>query len=161
MEACRRPPIIWEGYSAIRRCKMTAKDLFVPRALSLGGVLGELFGREFAVLDVACVYLREVLPLVGQVIQRENRGDRADRHAGATVYALDGIDVELRDLIERGTAVVIGRVLLGMDAIDGAGIDASGVLHPDAGLGDNVRHRPPPLYLHRRLSRSRIQAKPG
>ncbi len=140
---------------------MTAKDLFVPRALSLGGVLGELFGREFAVLDVACVYLREVLPLVGQVIQRENRGDRADRHAGATVYALDGIDVELRDLIERGTAVVIGRVLLGMDAIDGAGIDASGVLHPDAGLGDNVRHRPPPLYLHRRLSGSRIQAKPG
>src|SRR5207245_7782289 len=69
-------------------------------------VFGELCGREFAALDVARVDLRKMLPLLGQVIRRKNRGDRADRHAGATVYALDGIDVELRDLIERGTAVV-------------------------------------------------------
>src|SRR5437773_976884 len=34
--------------------------------------------------------------------------------------------------------------LLGVNAIYGAGIDAGSVLHPDAGLGNNVCHRPPP-----------------
>src|SRR5437773_8784870 len=109
-------------------------------------VFGELCGREFAALDVACVDLRKLLPLLGQVIQRENRGHRADWHTGATVYALDGIDVELRDFIEDGTAIIVGRALLGVDAIYGAGIDAGGVLHPDAGLGNDVRHTPPPAF---------------
>jgi hypothetical protein len=107
-------------------------------------VFGELCGREFAALDVACVDLRKVLPLLGQVVLRENGGHRADRHTGAAVDALDGIDVELRDFIEAGTAIIVGRALLGVDAIYGAGIDAGGVLHPDAGLGNDVRHRPPP-----------------
>jgi hypothetical protein len=88
-------------------------------------VFGELCGREFAALDVACVDLRKLLPLLGQVIQRENRRHRADRHTGATVDALDGIDVELRDFIEAGTAIIVGRALLGVDAIYGAGIDAA------------------------------------
>jgi hypothetical protein len=30
---------------------------------------------------------------------------RAERHTGATVGALDGIDVELRDFIKAGTAI--------------------------------------------------------
>ena len=76
-------------------------------------MFGELCGRELATLNVARVDLRKVLPLLGQVIQRENRGHRADRHTGATVYALDGIDVELRDFIEAGTAILVGRVFLG------------------------------------------------
>ena len=80
-------------------------------------MFGELCGREFAALDVACVDLRKLLPLLGQVIQRENRGHRADRHTGAAVDALDGIDVELRDFIEAGTAIIVGRALLGVDAI--------------------------------------------
>src|SRR6476660_3122736 len=120
-------------------------------------VFGELCGSEFTALDVACVDLRKLLPLLGQVIQRENRGHRADRHTGATVDALDGIDVELRDFIEAGTAIIIGSALLGVDAIYGAGIDAGGVLHPDAGLGNDVRHRPPPFstlcFLERRFKR--------
>src|ERR1700694_27953 len=73
------------------------------------------------------------------------RRHRANWHTGATVYALDGIDVELRDFIEAGTAIVVGHALLGVDAIYGAGIDAGGVLHPDAGLGNDVSHRPSPL----------------
>ncbi len=48
-------------------------------------VFGELCGRELATLDVACVDLRKLLPLLGQVIQRENRGHGADRHTGATM----------------------------------------------------------------------------
>jgi hypothetical protein len=107
-------------------------------------VFGELCRREFAALDVAFVDLRKLLPLLRQVLQRENRGHRADRHTGGTVYALDAIDVELRDFIEAGTAIIVGRVLLGVDAVYGAGIDAGGVLHPDAGLSNDVRHRPPP-----------------
>lgn len=60
-------------------------------------MFGEHCRREFAVLDAACVDLRKMLPLLGQTIQREYRGHRADWHAVATVYALDGVDVELRD----------------------------------------------------------------
>jgi len=83
-----------------------------------------------------------------------------DRHTGATVDALDGIDVELRDFIEAGTAIIVGRAFLGVDAIYGTGIDAGGVLHPDAGLGNDVRHRPPP-YFHAMLPGAEIQAMLG
>ena len=54
-----------------------------------------------------------MLPFFGQVIQRKNRGDRADRNARPTIDALYGIDVELRNLIEARTGVVVRRVLLG------------------------------------------------
>ena len=104
-------------------------------------VLGILFWRELAALDVTRVYFRAVLPLFGKVIQRENRGDRADRHAGPTIDAFYGIDVKLRDLIEARTGVVIRRVLLRVDAIYGAGIDAGGVFCPDARFGNNEGHR--------------------
>ena len=83
-----------------------------------------------------------------------------DRHTGATVDALDGIDVELRDFIEAGTAIIVGRALLGVDAIYGASIDAGGVLHPDAGLGNDVRHRPPSSF-YAMLPGAEIQAMLG
>lgn len=51
---------------------------FAAPVPSLCGVLGELFGREFAALDVAYVDLRKMLPLLRQVVQREDRGDWAD-----------------------------------------------------------------------------------
>ena len=137
---------------------MTGLDSFYTLLGSL--VFGELCGREFAALDVACVDLRKVLPLLGQVIQRENRGHWADRHTGSTVDALDGIDVELRDFIEVGTAIIVGRAFLWVDAIYGAGIDAGGVLYSDAGLGNDVRHRPPPFF-HAMLPRVKFQATPG
>src|SRR6266849_2114695 len=107
-------------------------------------VLGVLVWREFAAFHVDFVYFCVVLPLLGQVIQRKNRRDRADRHARAAIDALYGIDVELRDIIEARTAIVIGRVLLRVDAIYRAGIDAGGVLYSDTGFGNDVCHGPPP-----------------
>src|SRR5207249_1352852 len=107
-------------------------------------VLSELFWREFAALYVAFVYFGVVFPLLGQIVQRENRGDWADGYARAAINALHGVNVKLRDFLECWPAVVVGRVLLGVDAIYGAGIDAGGVLHPNAGLGNDIRHKPPP-----------------
>jgi len=75
--------------------------------------------------------------------RRQIHARRVRQTPCATVYALDGIDVELRHFIEAGKAIIVGRAFLGMDAIYGAGIDAGGVLHPDAGLGNDVSHRPP------------------
>src|SRR5262249_8936104 len=46
--------------------------------------------------------------------------------------------------VERGPAVVIGRVLLGVDAIYGTGVHASRVFRSDAGFGNDIGHRPPP-----------------
>ena len=56
-------------------------------------VLGVLSWREFAALDIAFVQFYMVLLLLGQVVQRKNRGDGADRHTGAAIDALHGINV--------------------------------------------------------------------
>src|SRR5579864_5806971 len=84
-------------------------------------MLGVLFGCEFARLDVAFVQFRILLPLLRQVVQRENRGYRADWDTGATIDALHRINVELGNAVECGATVIIGRVLLGVDAIYGTG----------------------------------------
>lgn len=49
--------------------------------------------RSFPI--VLLVDLRELAPLSRQVIECEDRGDRANGHAGATIDALLGIDVQL------------------------------------------------------------------
>src|SRR5207253_403855 len=67
--------------------------------------------------------------------------DRAHRYAGPTINALHGIDVQLRDLIEARATVIIGCVLLRVDAIYGTGIDTSGVLCPDTGFGRSEERR--------------------
>src|SRR5207247_10014474 len=69
----------------------------------------------------------ELLPLRGDVVLVEDRGDRAHRLAGAAVQALVGLDVE------HPAALV--------DAVHRALVDAGAVLHVDAGFGDGVRHR--------------------
>src|SRR6266704_5939738 len=115
---------------------------FLPPLLCL--VLGELLGRELAGLDVAFVQFRILLPLLRQVVQGEDRGDRADRYAGAAIDAFHGINVELRNAVERWPSVVVGRILLGVDAIYGTGVDAGGVFGTDAGFGNDKGHRPPP-----------------
>ena len=107
-------------------------------------MLGVLFGREFAGLDVAFVKLCVLLPLLRQVVQRENPGYRADRDARATIDAFHGINVELGNAVECWAAVVIGRVLLGVDAIYGAGVDAGSVFRSDSGFGNDIGHKPPP-----------------
>jgi hypothetical protein len=85
-----------------------------------------------------------VLPLLRNIIEGEDRRDRAHRHASTAVDTLHRINIELRDFLEARTAVLIRRVLLGMDAINGAGIDASAVLQPDAGFGNDIGHGPSP-----------------
>src|SRR5690242_17143464 len=81
------------------------------------------------------VALGVFLPLLRQIIEGENRGDRADRHAGAAINALDRIDVKH---LLRGVLIV---VLLGMDAVDRAGINASRVLRANAGFCYDVSHK--------------------
>jgi hypothetical protein len=65
-------------------------------------VLGVLFGRESARLDVAFVQFGALLPLLRQVVQRENRGYRAGWDTGATIDAFHRINVELGNTVECG-----------------------------------------------------------
>jgi hypothetical protein len=118
-----------------------------------------LFFLELATLDVACVEFRVMFPLLGEIIQRKNRGDRADGHACAAIDTLHWIDVELRDFFKAGAAILIGRVLLGMDAIYRAGINTGSILDPDAGFGNDIGHKPPSLLIHAMLVRKYIQAQ--
>ena len=101
-------------------------------------MLSELFGHEFAGLHAAFVQFRVLLPLLRQVVQSENRGHRADRDTRASIDTLHPVNVELRKGVECGTAVVIGRILLGVDAIYRTGIDAGGVFGSDAGFGNSI-----------------------
>ena len=113
-------------------------------------MLGEHLGRELSRLDVAFVQFRVLLPLLGQVVQREDRGHRADRHAGAAIDAFHRVNIELGNAIECRPAVVIRRVLLGVDAIYGTGVDAGGVFGSDAGFGNDRT-----LFPHARSGRAR------
>src|SRR5437879_2981433 len=106
-------------------------------------------------LEVVVVDLDELCPLRGHLVLREDRVHRAGVHAGAAVDALVRID-----------EVHVG-VVVGVDAVDGADLHAGGVLHPDAGLGDDVCHskailgpsgqgvpRPHDRYRHHRTGQS-------
>jgi catechol 2,3-dioxygenase-like lactoylglutathione lyase family enzyme len=106
-------------------------------------VLGELFGREFAGLDVAFVEFRILLPFFGQVVQGKNCGHRADGNAGAAIDAFHRVNVELGNVVEGWATVVVGGVFLGVDAIHGTGVDAGGVFCSDAGFGNDIGHGPP------------------
>jgi hypothetical protein len=70
-----------------------------------------------------------LLPLVRRLLLRKDRLHRAGVDAEAAVDALLGMDVELLPVL-----------VLAVDAIDRAHIHARDVLHPDAGLGDDVGH---------------------
>src|SRR3569833_4150392 len=53
-------------------------------------------------LEVVGVRLGEVGPFFGQIVQRENGGDRTDGNAGAAVDAFDWIDIDHFDGREVG-----------------------------------------------------------
>src|SRR6185437_5704142 len=80
------------------------------------------------------VLLREVRPLLRQVVCRKDGRNRARRNAGAAVDALNGIDEELLGLAESVF------VLLGVDAIHGTRIYAGGVLGADTGFCNHICH---------------------
>src|SRR6185312_1959004 len=81
----------------------------------------------------------EALPLLGQLVLGEDRGDWTRLHAGIAVDALGGVDVELLVLVE------VGLVLRRVDAVHRTDLDARVVLHADAGLCDHVRHLTSPV----------------
>ncbi len=70
----------------------------------------ELVGLELTSIDVVRVDFNESLPLLGQVIFFKDRRYGTDWHAGATVNALRGVDVELLDIIETWAAVIMSRL---------------------------------------------------
>src|SRR5215471_6080497 len=80
-----------------------------------------------------------VLPDVGgpslrRLVEREDRFHRTGRHAGAAVDALVGMDVEHVGRGER--RLVLAR----MDAVHRTDIHTRGILRPDTGLADDIRH---------------------
>ena len=115
-------------------------------------MLGVVFGREFRGLDVALIQFRILLSLLGEIVQRRNRRDGADGNSGTAIDAFHGINVELGNAVECWAAIVIGRVLLGVDAIYGTGVDAGGVFGSDAGFGNDKGHMSPPPYQNPRYA---------
>ena len=91
-------------------------------------------GLLAAVGEVLGVDLRELLPLVGQLVLGEAGVHRAGLHAGVAVDALLRIDVEH---LGRVVAGLVGRRV---DAIHGAHLDTGVVLGADARLSDHVGH---------------------
>src|SRR5947209_8592102 len=94
-------------------------------------------GRARLALEVFGVLFCEAGPLVRQIIQGENGGNRADRDARATIDTFDGVDVDHIVLAERGF------VLFGMNAIHRASINTRRVFGSDTGFRDYVCHDPP------------------
>src|SRR6266581_6877328 len=103
-----------------------------------------LVGPKFTAVNVVLVGFDIRLPLLREIIQRENCRHRTDRNTGPAVNALSGIDIQLRHFIERRAAIVIGAVFRRMDTIHWAHIYTGGILGSDAGFGDDVGHRSPP-----------------
>src|SRR5262245_24088500 len=77
----------------------------------------------------------EVGPLLRRLVEREDRLDGTGRHARAAVDALVGMDV--RQLGRGEFGLVFPRV----DAVHGTDVHARGILRPDTGLADDIRHR--------------------
>src|SRR4249920_319794 len=76
----------------------------------------------------------EIGPFLGQIVQCEDGRDWAHRDAGAAVDTLYGIDVEQ-------FRCFIGRlVLLRMNAIDRAGVDAGSIFGSNTRFSDYVGH---------------------
>ena len=85
-----------------------------------------------SVLEERCVLLDEVLFVLRDVVQGVNRVGGADRNTGTAV------DAAIRVHKHLGRRLEGGLVLLGMDAIGGADIDAEGVF--DTGISNYVGH---------------------
>ena len=78
--------------------------------------------------------LCEVSPLIGKIVHSKYCRERANGHTRSAINIVDRMDVELGRLFKAHF------ILLGMNAIDRARIDTSGVLHADARLSNNIGH---------------------
>src|SRR2546425_13162289 len=90
-----------------------------------------LVALKFTAVNVILVGLEVPLPLLREIIQRENCRHRTDRNTGPAVNALSGIDVQLRHFIEHRASIVIGAVFRRMDTIHRAHIDTGSVFRPE------------------------------
>src|SRR5438445_1627749 len=100
-----------------------------------------LVGLKLTAVDVILVDLNVRVPLLRQIIQRENCRHRADRYTGAAINSLGGIDIELRHFIERRAAIVIGSTLRRMNTIHRTHVHTGSIFGPDTGFSDDVCHR--------------------
>src|SRR3989304_2999804 len=92
--------------------------------------------RAFPLLLVILrIHWNEVFPLFRRFVEREDRLDRTRRDARAAVDAFVGVNVQ--HFGGREIRLVLAR----MNAIDGAHVNAGGVLRSDAGFADNVSQR--------------------
>src|SRR6266851_7701414 len=105
-----------------------------------------LVGLKFTAVNVILVGLGVRLPLLREIIQRENCRHGTDRNTGTAVNALSGIDVQLRHFIERRASIVISAALCRMDTIHRAHIYTGSVFRPETGLGTDVGHQSPPMH---------------
>jgi hypothetical protein len=76
----------------------------------------------------------KIRPFFRQIIEREYCGNRTDRNAGATIDAFDGID------IQHFFRLKFVAIFLRVNAVDGTGINASGVFGANARFSNNVSH---------------------
>src|SRR5215471_13278829 len=95
---------------------------------------------ELAAFNVVGVFLNVRVPLLGKVIEREDRRNRADWHARAAVDALHRVNEELVNLFESRAAVVVPCVLFRMNAVHWARIHTGRILGPDTGLRNYICH---------------------
>src|SRR5579862_1234387 len=103
----------------------------VPRSTAPSGQGRE---RKASASEVLGVGLRKVGPLLRQIVQREDRRNRANRNTSSTVDALYRIDVDHVHFAE------VGFVFLGMDAIHGASVYAGRVFRSDTRFCNYVSH---------------------
>src|SRR5580704_7163472 len=75
-----------------------------------------------------------VIPLFRNVVFREDRGDGAGGLASAAIDAFSWMDVE------QCCGSEVRFVLLGMDAVHGAGVNARRILRVHAWFADDVSH---------------------
>ena len=81
------------------------------------------------------VLLGELGPLLGEIVRRKDRGNGANRHASAAIDTFDRVDVKHLGVSE------LPFILLRMNAIYRASVDAGGILGSNAGLCNYICHK--------------------
>jgi hypothetical protein len=90
---------------------------------------------------------REVLPFFREIVERENRGHRADGHARSAINAFHWVDIKL------GLGFIPRFILPRMNTIHRAYIHTCRVFRSDAGLSNYIGHLVALLERFRRSNR--------
>jgi hypothetical protein len=116
---------------------LTKEDLagVVPDTNSDTILLSHAVPVKALFLIILSVTLGVFVPFLRQVIQREDGGDRANRHAGAAINALHRVDVK------HGNIGEVGFILSRVDTIHRANVYARGVLGVNTGFSNYISHR--------------------